>query len=244
MQAEPIVVASAAASQYGANYPDLMWVDMERILHERGLIHFRSVAASIGGYEDAGLGMSDQGRQLVCDAIDRNGLTLLRADSFQEAIHRRMEIYRLRAGDRPIKAYINVGGGTISTGRALGKKMYQPGLNREPPPEASRIDSVMNRFANTGTPVIHMVQIPQIAAAYGLPSAPQAMPEVGGGLAHSQPRYNRWLAAGVLLVLLLTLRSVIQTGVRRQLQCLLMFVGWPRKSASTQHADYGGELMV
>ena len=62
MQVKPVVVASACASQFGANMPDMMWIDMERLLHERGLISFRSVAVSVGGSGDRGLGMSDAAR--------------------------------------------------------------------------------------------------------------------------------------------------------------------------------------
>src|SRR5690606_6864318 len=38
---KPVIIASAAGSQWGANHPDFLWLDMEQALHERGLISFR-----------------------------------------------------------------------------------------------------------------------------------------------------------------------------------------------------------
>jgi poly-gamma-glutamate system protein len=211
MQVRPIIIASAAASQYGANYPDLLWVDMERILNERGLISFRAQAASVGGYEDRGLGMSSEGRELIHSAIERNGLTCLDSEDFVEAIDQRLAIYERVADGRPIQAYINIGGGSVSVGRALGKKLYRPGLNVEPPPGATEIDSVMTRFAETGVPVIHLVEIRDLARQYELPETPAVTPPPGDGTLFGRRHPSRWLAAIVLAGLLLALRCVVLT---------------------------------
>ena len=52
MKLKPIIVSSVASSQWGANLPEFMWLDMEKTLVERGIVSARSVAASIGGIED------------------------------------------------------------------------------------------------------------------------------------------------------------------------------------------------
>ena len=44
-----IPITSVAASTWGANIPELTWLDMERILHKEGIIKHKSVAASLGG---------------------------------------------------------------------------------------------------------------------------------------------------------------------------------------------------
>lgn len=211
MHVKPIVIASATSSQFGANFPDLLWIDMERILNQQGLIHFRSQAVSIGGYQDRGLQFSDEGLQLIHAAIDRSGLELLEPVDFTDSINQRMAIYERVAAGRPIKAYINIGGGTVSVGKALGKQMYRPGLNLQPPPGATDIDSVMTRFAKSGTPVIHMVEIRQLARQYDLPTELAAMPLAGEGDLFGQQRSSRVLAALVLVTILLSLRSIVLT---------------------------------
>ncbi|MEQ8791915.1 MAG: poly-gamma-glutamate system protein [Pirellulaceae bacterium] len=213
LEAKPVVVASACASQFGANLPDLMWVDMEHLLHEEGLFSFRSLAASPGGYEDCARGMSSDTRRLVLEAIERNGLTLLDAEELSESIDQRMDVYQEEAGGERFAAYINVGGGAASVGRTEGKKRYQPGLNLTPPATATEIDSVMTRFAKRGVPVIHLVESNELAAKFGLPEAPQERPAVGTGGVFEQRRYNRLLAAVLLVGLVVALRSVVWTGL-------------------------------
>lgn len=213
LKVKPIIILSASASQWGANVPDLLWIDMERVLHEEGLISFRSVAASVGGYEDRGLGLTDEGLKLVTEAIRRNRIPLIEAADFEHSIDDRMKIYRKQAGRNPIRAYINVGGGTVSVGRSLGKKMFHPGLNLRPPARIRRVDGVMPRFIQEGVPVIHFVEIPALADKYDLPIAPTTMPEVGEGTIFTGREYNKWLAGGVLAVILAALYGFIRSDI-------------------------------
>jgi poly-gamma-glutamate system protein len=198
---KPIIVASTAASQFGANRPDLLWVDMERLLFDKGLISFHSVAASLGGYEDQAVGTTDEGKQMLRDAIQRNNLPLLKDEEFSDAIDTRMKLYEEYAEGQPIKAYINIGGGTVSVGRSVGKKLYEPGLNLIATPEALQIDSVMTRFAGQQTPVIHLVEVMQLSKAYHLPAAPLETPQAGEGWLFYDTWLHRWLAGGFLLIL-------------------------------------------
>ncbi len=121
----PTIISSVSGSQWGANQPDFLWIDMEHLLQASGLIPFRSVAASFGGRHDQGREMPEKGRQLVLEAIERNGLPLIRTRTIRENIDERMAIY-FRAG--PPKAYINVGGGRAAAGARSFKVLLKPGL--------------------------------------------------------------------------------------------------------------------
>jgi len=245
LEARPVIVASACASQFGANIPELMWVDMEHLLYEEGYFSFHAVAASPGGYEDTARGMSSDTRRLVLHAIERNGLALIDDDELTESIDLRMAVYEKEAGGEPFAAYINVGGGAASTGRTEGKKRYQPGLNLTPPPTATEIDSVMTRFAKNGVPVIHLVESNQLAAKFGLPEAPEKRPPVGAGGVFQRWNYNRALALVLLVGLVAALRAVVWTGVVARLR------GWwevlrGRANAASVYCLYEaeGEPMV
>jgi poly-gamma-glutamate system protein len=227
LNARPIVITSAAASQWGANVPHLLWIDMERILEKEGIFDIRAVASSIGGYEDQGLGLSEPGLLAIREGIKRNGLTLIEPSSFEESIEARMKIYQQRAGRRKIKAYINIGGGTVSTGRSLGKKMFQPGLNRQSPGRVQRIDGIMPRLITQDVPVIHLVQIMELAERYGLQIAPTTAPEVGDGDVFIGTDYNRPLAATTLAIILASLYGFIRSDVGFR----LFRMGGPKKQA-------------
>ncbi len=211
LRLRPLMICSTGASQYGANTPDLLWVNMERILYESRLISQRAIAASLGGCEDQAVGMSDHARQLFREAIDRNGLPRIDSSNLTDSINQRMQRYELAARGDPIRAYINVGAGSASVGRAVGKRLYQPGLNIAVSQEALQIDSVMTRFAQRGIPVIHLVEITQLATAHGLPIAPTITPAAGMGSMFASVSYNRVLAALVLLGILAAIRMFVLT---------------------------------
>ncbi len=210
---KPIVISSAAASQWGANVPDLLWLDMERILYEDEMFTTRSVAASVGGYEDRGLGMTEEGLSLIGAGIQRSKVGVLEATSFEESIDERLAIYRRRAGPNPIKLYVNVGGGMVSIGRSLGKRLYHPGLNLRSPRHLRRIDGVAPRLSEDGVAVIHLIQIAELAERYGLQIAPTVFPEIGEGDVFAGEDYNDLLVGVTLAVILISLYGFIRSDV-------------------------------
>jgi poly-gamma-glutamate system protein len=213
LKTKPIVITSAASSQWGANVPNLLWIDMERMLQEEGIFQTRCVAASFGGYEDRGLGLTEEGRKLVKEVIDRNALPFIQPADFTRSVDQRMQIYQKHAGRSPIKAYINIGGGTVSVGRSVGKRLFRPGLNQRPPSRLQRVDGVMPRFIRQGIPVIHLEQITDVAERYGLPIAPTTMPEVGEASVFVGSDYNRWLTAAILVLILASLYGFIRSDI-------------------------------
>ena len=76
----PAIISSEGASMYGANHPDLTWLDMERVLAEIGLLPYRSIAASLGGIAGAQGGLDGTGIEVGRRAILRNGILLLKEE--------------------------------------------------------------------------------------------------------------------------------------------------------------------
>ncbi|RLB46251.1 MAG: poly-gamma-glutamate system protein, partial [Deltaproteobacteria bacterium] len=118
---KPIIIASTSSSEWGANHVDYLWLDMDRTLQDKQLIDFGAMAATHGGIDDLGVGMTKQGRALLDVAMDRNGVRKLEPTSLADSINKRMGLYDEIASNRPIKAYINVGGGSASVGTHVGK---------------------------------------------------------------------------------------------------------------------------
>ena len=117
-----------------------------------------------------------------------------------------MRVYYEKAGDRTIKAYVNVGGGTVSVGTKVGKRKFMPGVNLRPPKGIEEMPpSVLGAFLETGVPGIHLTRIIDLAEEYGLEIAPRIMPEVGTGDVFQKRQPNRWLAGIVLALILLSL---------------------------------------
>jgi poly-gamma-glutamate system protein len=210
IKARPLVISSAGSSQWGANMPGFAWPDMERALRKRGLISARSLAMTLGGIDDRGIGLSPEGIQQLEAAIARNRYSRLGVESYEDSLAKRMALYRQHAGGEEIKAYVNVGGGTTSVGTAAGKKMFREGLNRYLPRGGAAIDSVMTRFAKRGVPVIHLTKISKLAQRYGLPDAVTSAVPLGEGKIFAREEYNLWLAGGVLLGVLLLMVAFLR----------------------------------
>ncbi len=250
---KPLVISSASASQWGANVPALLWPDMELLLKkipvvdekgkpvldengeptfgEEGLFKITSIACSIGGHQDRGLGLNEDGLRLVKSSIERNGLQPFRVEQakpitaenpmemadlqadFTANVDDRMELYEEKAEGKPIKAYVNVGGGMISTGKNVGKLMFRPGLNLRPPRNIRQVDGVMPRFANQKVPVIHVVHVNALANRFTLPLEPPDAPSIGEGGVFMGVDYSKPLVVGVLAFILLCLYGFIRSDV-------------------------------
>jgi poly-gamma-glutamate system protein len=203
--AKGAVITSIGSSQWGANIPSLLWPDIEQVVFDRKIVRIRSSAYSLGGIDDRALGLSSNGKAALKAAIEKSGIPLLEAESYEESVEKRVNLYREAAADEDIIVYINVGGGTSSVGTRVGKKLFKPGLNRSPPQGVSGFDSVMSRFILEEIPVIHLSSIDTLAVRYGLPLQPKQIPEPGMGKVFRREVYNNWLAGATLALLVLFL---------------------------------------
>lgn len=213
LELEPLVIASASASEWGANVPDLLWIDMERILAEAGIFKTRCLAASLGGHDDNGKGLTEEGIAKVRKAIDSNGLPLIEVEDFTANVEDRLKRYRDGSRGRPIRCYINVGGGTISVGSSVGKVLFRPGLNLRPPGRVKDLDGVMPRLINEGVPCIHLVNVVQMAERYQMPIAPITIPEAGVGDVFRGLDYDRRKVIATLALILASLYGFIRSDI-------------------------------
>jgi poly-gamma-glutamate system protein len=211
LEGRPIVIASASASQFGANIPGLTWLEMQDLLQKKGILPYRPAAVSIGGIEDRGLGMSKDGRRVLVEVMEKSGLPVIKTKSFKESVDERMRVFLEQAAGAPIRVYINIGGGASSVGSSVGKKAFNPGLNKRLPAGLTGVDSVMSRFSKDGVPVIHLVKIEVLAKRYGLPVQPREMPIVGQGKIFIREEYNPYLAAAILFTLLVTFYAFVRS---------------------------------
>lgn len=217
---DAIVITSVGASSWGANVPSLTWLEMERVLSDAGILGTRSIAASLGGTRDRAIGMPKNGRKRLREAIERAGVPYIETETDLDSIERRMALYRERAAGRRIQAYVNVGGSLASIGPKTVKRLYAPGLNLRLDPHAFAVDSVMKRFLRDGVPVVNLSKIVPLAEMYGLALEPVSLPQPGEGLVFERKEYNRWLVAGLLGFLVLSLWALLRLDVGSRISAL------------------------
>jgi poly-gamma-glutamate system protein len=202
---------------WGANDPQLTWLDMETVLAREGIIAHRSVAASRGGGDDGGRGLAPEGRALVDAAIARNGVTPIVEKSLDASIRRRMEIYDGAAAGAKYRAYINVGGGLASLGSEQVGQLVRPGLSRRLEAKNFPRRGTLVRMAQKGVPVIHVPGPDALIERYGLASEPIPTPPVGTGEIFYQDRYNTPLASILAILYGFLIFAVVRLDLKHYL---------------------------
>lgn len=221
---KPVLIVSAAASQWGANIPGFLWLDMEHVLNLNGVIPYKPVAASLGGVRDEAGAMSEEGRAILKATIDKYKIPFIKPEGTISSIDERMGIYERAAGNQPIKLYINVGGGMASIGlhkpadaaskqipksvKELKRHRLTAGLNTSLPISLANTDSIAVRFLKQGVPVINLRNVDTIARDYNLPLGPRVAPVIGQGFIYFRDEYSRLLATVVLGLLILLLIGI------------------------------------
>jgi len=217
--AEPIIITSAGASMFGANDANFTWLDMEAVLVQKGLWPYRSLAASLGGGGDVGRGLSPAGRQLLSDAIERNGVRRLEQPSLLAAVKERVALYDSVAAARakPIGLYVNVGGGLASLGGTQNGRLIPAGLTRRLAARNYPNRGVINLLNERGIPVLHLLQVEKLARDFDITDAGMATVKPGQGLLFIRYRYNLWIVAAAALILLLANLVVLRHDVRQKI---------------------------
>ena len=212
---KPIIITSVGASNWGANDPYYTWLDMENLLYKKGIIKNKSVAASIGGGLDIGRGLSPEGRQLIVEAIQRSKIEFINEEHIEGSIQKRIEIYDKYRKKNSIKTFINVGGGISSLGSTENAQFIPSGLSMSIPMMNYPRRGVLIRMAEKNIPIIHLLNINQLAHKYGLPISPTPLPLPGEGEIFIQRRYNVNLTAAVTLFLVCAVAFVFLVEKKR-----------------------------
>jgi poly-gamma-glutamate system protein len=205
---KPLIITSVGASNWGANDPYFTWLDMERELYDAKIFKHKSIAASIGGGLDRGRGLSPEGRRLIRKAIKRNGIDFINEEHLELSINKRMEIYNDHKKNKPIKAFINVGGGIASLGSTENTQFISSGLSKTLGMKNFPRRGVLIHMAEENIPIIHLLNITQLAHKYGLPVSPTPLPFPGEGEIFIQRQYNMTLTVMVTIFLMIAIALV------------------------------------
>ncbi len=170
--ARVIAVSSVTASSWGADQPGFTWPEMEARLVEAGIIRRVTVAVTTGGAGDQALDLEPDGRELAVRIRDRAALQLgvpvLQTSTLEDAIHARLDAYARAAGNRPIAVYVNVGGHLASLGDSPAILRQRSGWLARLPFDLSPGRGVTARFVEQGIPVLHLLNIRELALRWGL----------------------------------------------------------------------------
>jgi len=208
MDLKPLVMCSLGSSQWGANDPDFHLLSMMECLWKNGIFDIKPIALSLGGDHDTADDMDAYGSSLLAEDIRESGILYLHEPDLMSNVKERMNLYEAEAGEKKIKAFVNIGGSWSNMGIDSAILNLKPGLLKikHIPPVERR--GVIYEMAAMGIPVIHLLYINGLTKQYGLPWDPVPLPNLGKGNIYEisrerQPMFIIIAAAYLLIVIIM-----------------------------------------
>jgi poly-gamma-glutamate system protein len=219
--AKPVIITSVGSSSYGANYEDFTWLDMEDVLAKNGLWDYKSIAASLGGSDDQGRGLSPEGRTLLENAIKRNNIEYIssaeektEASTLDLNIKKRIKIFDRERNDLKYKAVINVGGGLAAVGSTQNARLIPPGFSASLKGRVFPAKGALNILAERRIPVIHLLDMTTFAEKHGLPTEIAPQPEIGKGSVFVREQYSVVSTTIYTMILLAVLIAAVRLDLK------------------------------
>jgi len=88
-----------------------------------------------------------------------------------------------------------------SLGAAINGRLIPPGLSKNLAMKNFPVKGVIVQMAERGIPIVHLLNVERIAHQYGLPIAPQPLPEIGEGKVFFEERHHVMIALLCLILL-------------------------------------------
>lgn len=188
VQAQPFIINSVGGSMYGAIDPQFTWLDMQQALEESGVVRAWPGVAIPGGYDAIGVGLDEEGMDLIRESAERTGETLLMAESLGELVDEVIERLESRSG-APIQPamLINVGGSMLGLGNCTAIELPEELVTRRPVPCEGGEPGLVTILSNDGVPVMNVLNLRFLALQLGLPYDPIPLPTPG-----NNPRVYGW----------------------------------------------------
>ncbi len=179
MKLDLALIVSLGASQWGANLQGFTWLDIEDVLYDDGIVPYRASAASLGGDEDIGRDLSRDTREMLQARIEASTAAFIYDPDLTSNVETRMSIYRAGGGDRRIAAFINIGGSWANLGTDGSVLYLSPGVNHAVPPVPSERGGVLHAMAADEVPIVHLLNIKELAQRVNLEWDPSPLPKPG-----------------------------------------------------------------
>jgi poly-gamma-glutamate system protein len=174
-------ISSIGSSSYGANLPDMTWLDMEDILYREGLINKRSDYVTLGGQSDLMSDIDSFSTSEMRNKCYRLGYPLLEAGS-REAQY--MLRKNLIGEPKNFALLINAGGNVMMLGHRdenteIPGGWISPASSGWQEQRTSDPVGIVFDFLDTGIPVLNLIQVHDICRESGIPHDAQPFPPIG-----------------------------------------------------------------
>lgn len=203
MDLKPLLIYSIGSSMYGANIPGFTFIQMLDILNQKNILPYKITAISLGGDNDRadGLFLSKSKDSFFQIATSAN-IPFIYEENIETNLEKRSSFYHDEAGEKHIKCFVNIGGASINHGHIAASINFPNGLVTKYQNASDLASSGMIfKFLAEGIPVIHLLNIKDLAIKNDIAIDPVPIPEIGKGGVYYLIDYNKSLIITVLLLI-------------------------------------------
>jgi poly-gamma-glutamate system protein len=157
--------------------------------------------------------MSPEGNSFLTKEINTSGIPFIQEPDLRANVEARMRLYEEKAGENPIKAFINIGGSWANMGTEAEVLKLKPGLAKISELPVLEKRGIIFEMASRSIPVIHLLFIRGLTEKYGLSWDPVPLPVPGKEKIFQRPREKQslflFLSAVyfVLVIIILVFRA-------------------------------------
>ncbi|QOJ28858.1 MAG: poly-gamma-glutamate system protein [Ignavibacteriales bacterium] len=193
------VMSSIGASMYGANDTLFPWPAIEKHLTEEcGLLYKSSIMTS-GGDDERGEGIPFADTSIFFRLAERHGFRLYIPEDLNAVLSAKLDLIR-KSGS---KMYINIGGSHSALGNCSHILQVRPGFHRQLQSCKDPLRGLLFRASEEGLPVIHLLNIRELALQYGFPIAPSEFNKKPDKLIAPAEYPKLYIYAGIVMITLL-----------------------------------------
>lgn len=204
---EPLIIYSIGSSMYGANIPQFTFIQMLDVLRDAKLLPYELLAVSLGGDLDLAQGPLLDGAEDIFRTLAENAAApFIEEPTISASIRRRQEFYEEAGGGRKISCFVNIGGASPNYGTTAASLHFPNGLVLEPPPGPNDSEvGLIYEYSRAGIPVIHLLDIRDLALKHGIEIDPVPFSKLGSGNVFYELTYRSGLVLGIVLTIFIGL---------------------------------------
>ncbi len=188
MDVKVVYIASMGASTFGANQPEFTFPDMVCRIYLDGKLSTPPALITPGGDYDCGGEMFEEEKETALARIAAYKVAdIMQERDFSENMKKRELLYETEG---PISCFVGVGGNITTIG--MEEDTMKAGVLAPYTITDVRDDDGLLQYYNAkGLPVLHLLNIKQLVAQYGLPFDPETIAPPGQSTVYYHTVYPR-----------------------------------------------------
>ncbi len=175
---------------------------MLEVLNINNIIPYQLLAVSMGGNNDQAEAMLfPDSQKVIRDIAKSSDVSFIDTDNLVDNINKRKELYEASAGSKPISMFVNIGGASANYGNTTASITYPNGLIMNGPKIPDNPErGLIFEYQSLNIPVVHLLNIRDLALKNGIPIDPIPLPEEGQSEVYFESKYQKWIIVITIII--------------------------------------------